>query len=168
MHTGLHFLELLPPRHARWFIRAGSERRIPEGTTIIREGEPIEAVFLVADGLFGVYTAASFPDRVATLGPGEIIGEVSFIDEDTPAASVVALDHALVLCIPRERLRRRMERDSAFAASVYRAIAGTISARFRRMSLWQGLGRRASAARDPLNDIIERLARTDFPARLED
>lgn len=131
MQTGLDFLSRLSPKHVHWVMSAGAEKTVETGAIIVRAGDEITAVYLVLEGLFGVYTAASGNERVATMGPGDIVGEISFIDDLPPSASVVALEPALVLCIERGALRDKLGSDAQFAQDFYRAAAITLSSRLR-------------------------------------
>ena len=46
----------------------------------MREDEPLAYLYIVLEGLFGV-RIASIPDsEIGRVGPGEIIGEISFLE----------------------------------------------------------------------------------------
>ncbi|MGA7413228.1 MAG: cyclic nucleotide-binding domain-containing protein, partial [Bryobacteraceae bacterium] len=69
--------------------------------------------------------------EVARLLSGEVMGEMSFVDNAPPSATVLALEPSLVLDIPRRRLNTKLAEDSAFAARFYRALAMSLAARLR-------------------------------------
>ena len=76
------------------------------GDTIMREGEPGTAMFLLADGRVEVFThdTAGKPLQLATLGPGEFFGEVAMLTGRPRTATVVAADRVTVVEISRQDL----------------------------------------------------------------
>jgi hypothetical protein len=56
---------------------------------------------------------------------------MSLVDGRPPSATVRARDDALVLAIPCERLKAKLQEDSGFAARFYKAIAIFLSDRLR-------------------------------------
>ncbi len=82
------------------------------GETIMREGEPGTAMFLIADGVVDVHThdTAGRPLQLATLGPGEFFGEVAMLTGRPRTATIVASDRATVVEISREDLDSIMAR----------------------------------------------------------
>jgi CRP-like cAMP-binding protein len=58
---------------------------------------------------------------------------MSFIDASPPASTVTALEPSTVLAIPKAKLLAQLDRDVAFAARFYRAIATFLSDRLRAM-----------------------------------
>jgi CRP-like cAMP-binding protein len=85
-------------------VAAGSRREVGAGAKLIEEGRQIDSVYLVIDGAFSVRTAALGGREVARLLSGEVMGEMSFVDNAPPSATVLALEPSLVLDVPRRRL----------------------------------------------------------------
>jgi CRP-like cAMP-binding protein len=75
---------------------------------------------------------------VAELGPGEITGEMSFVDANPPSATVTALENSVVLAIPKAQLLAKLEESPDFAARFYLAIAIFLSYRLRGIEIWLG------------------------------
>jgi putative peptide zinc metalloprotease protein len=63
----------------------GSWEVVAPGTTIIREGEPGDAFYVVAAGQLAVVRDGA---RIATLGPGEYVGETALLTEQPRTATV--------------------------------------------------------------------------------
>lgn len=66
--------------HAALLRHAGEVVRVPEGTLVVRAGQPSDHFCFVLEGAFELYDPAK--DRrigVATLGPGQVIGEIAFL-----------------------------------------------------------------------------------------
>lgn len=70
-----------------------------DGEVVVREGEPGDALYALAEGQAGVFRGLGTPDerRVASLVAGDVFGEVSIISGAPRVASVVAEGPALVL-----------------------------------------------------------------------
>jgi CRP-like cAMP-binding protein len=128
MRNALFVLGQLTDLDADWLARTGGKVKIAAGTTLIAEGRSVDAVFVVLEG----DVVATLAGReLRRLGPGEILGEMSFIDARLPSATVKAATECVVLRVPREALERRLKTDDGFAARFYRAIAMMLSDRLR-------------------------------------
>ena len=123
------FLDLLPDEVADWMVSHAGERRFAEGDVLIREGEVPAAIFMLLEGVLDANSADG--RRLARLGPGSLVGEMSFADKAPASASVVAAEEARTLALPRDALAAQLAADPAFAAGFYRALAATISGRLR-------------------------------------
>jgi CRP-like cAMP-binding protein len=131
MHAALGLLNELDEEDVDWIFRAGSERQIIANTLVVREDEPLAYFYIVLEGLFGV-RVASVPDgEIGRLGPGEIIGEISFLENSFPTASVIAIESSLLLEIPTAVLAQRLKAVPAFGVQFYRALAVLNSRRMR-------------------------------------
>lgn len=60
------------------------EKTVEAGEVLLREGDPAEAIFLLVDGQVGVQRHG---ERLATLGPGSLVGLISAIDGGTHIAT---------------------------------------------------------------------------------
>ena len=131
MKPGLDFLSDLSDGNVSWMLEHGRERQVIANTAILTEGEPVDAMVFVLQGLVGVYLS-SLPDQlVATLGPGELMGEIAFLESSTASASVLAVENSLLLEVAFEELRAEIDRNPNFGASIYHALASTASRRLR-------------------------------------
>jgi len=118
-----------------WMTMNGERRDLEAGGVLVQEGQVLDSLHIVLEGVFAVTTAARRAQAVARLGPGEVVGEVSFVDSRAPVGSVTALTAATVLTLPRAVVAERLSRDTGFAARFYRAIALTLAHRLRKMIL---------------------------------
>jgi CRP-like cAMP-binding protein len=69
--------------------------------------------------------------QIALLQQGEIVGEMSFVDDGLPSATVSCLNAATLLAIDRRDMGDRLAADAGFAARFYRAMAMFLSDRLR-------------------------------------
>jgi CRP/FNR family cyclic AMP-dependent transcriptional regulator len=111
-------------------------RELADGEVLVREGSADDHLYVVADGLVGVvkYIETDSKLTVATLGVGDLAGEMSFVDGTTYQSSLVAVGKARVLGLARERLESLIETNPAIVYHVMRAIIRTVHSTQRRLS----------------------------------
>jgi CRP/FNR family cyclic AMP-dependent transcriptional regulator len=116
-----------------WMLTAGSRRFVPAGGTLIEQGVPVDAVFILLEGRLAVWlkTRATPEREIARLNAGEIVGEMSFVDARPPSATVRALEDSTVFAVPKSVLNAKLVSDSGFAARFYRALAIYLSTTVR-------------------------------------
>ena len=131
MQTALGLLSELDEKDVDWIFRTAFERQVIADTVIVREDEPLPYLYIVLEGLFGVRIASVPDSEIGRLGPGEIIGEISFLENMLPSATVTAIESSLLLEIPSVLLAERLEAIPSFGAQFYRALAILNSRRVR-------------------------------------
>jgi CRP-like cAMP-binding protein len=131
MLKGLAFLEVLEDRDVEWMVANSRRREIPSGSVLIRQGEPVESLFLILDGAFNITVSVPRQHQVARLCAGELVGEMSFVDSYPASATVTAGINSSVLSIDRADLTGKMEADIGFAARFYKGISVLLSDRLR-------------------------------------
>ncbi|WP_240046922.1 mechanosensitive ion channel family protein [Paracraurococcus ruber] len=97
------------------------EHALPRGTTVVRQGDSGDSLFLLAEGVLEVRAlqdgAEMAPDR---MGPGAIFGEMSLLTGQPRSATVTAETDCLVMELRRQDLdpvlRRRPELAESLAA----------------------------------------------------
>lgn len=80
----------------------------PAQTALITAGEPGDRVYVVLSGTVKVFTDTADGSEVilALLGPGEVVGEMSLVDNLARSASVTTLETSVLASIDRERFWR--------------------------------------------------------------
>jgi extracellular factor (EF) 3-hydroxypalmitic acid methyl ester biosynthesis protein len=131
VQEGLRLLSELTDDDICWLQDEGHEEQTIAGTALIREGERPDAIFVVLEGLVGIEVEAITNQRIALRGPGQLLGEVSFLDGQPASATVKSVENTLLLVLPRTTLEARLLTDSAFAARFYRACARVVARRLR-------------------------------------
>lgn len=113
----------------------GDEVGVSPDDTIIEAGEPNEFMYLLLDGAFKVYLPKGPGREVArTLGhrgPGDLLGEYSFMDSFRPTARVTASTPGLMLQVGHEVFRKWLDSDADIASTVYRNILAYLVVRLR-------------------------------------
>jgi bacteriocin-type transport-associated protein len=142
-----------------WMIATGNRQEIPLGTVLIREGRPVDGLYIILEGTMSVAVteedhnpltlvfAALDGDEpsgreIARLLRGDMVGEMPFVDEHLPATTVKALENSLVLMIPQQQLAVKLQQDVVFASHFYRTIAILLSDRLQDLASRLGYGRR--------------------------
>ena len=144
-----------------WMIANGSCQKLEAGSILLQEGRPAEALYLLLNGLvkvtisetaanplelafaaLGTSTTGSFGKEIATLRPGEFIGEMPFGDTRLASTSVCAVENSLVLAIPGRSLKVKRQQDLGWAARFEEVVATLAAERFRDTINQLGYGRR--------------------------
>jgi CRP/FNR family cyclic AMP-dependent transcriptional regulator len=132
----LFILGELSDRDLDWMLATGSRQEIAAGTVLIQEEEPIDALYIVLDGTLMVSIAALGGREISKIGCGEVLGEMSFVDDHPPSATVKAIENSVLLAIPRQQLADKLQQDVLFALRFYRAITKFLSNRLRGAVNW--------------------------------
>jgi CRP/FNR family transcriptional regulator, cyclic AMP receptor protein len=97
----------LDPSEAESLQRRGSIRSFARGQALLHEGQVPDRVLILREGRVKVYCTTSAGKEVvlAVRGVGELVGELSAIDDDPRSASIVALDRVEALVISAREFR---------------------------------------------------------------
>jgi CRP-like cAMP-binding protein len=169
MFEGLSLLKELAEDDVEWILETGKEHQVPAQTAITQEGIRPDGLYLVLRGLAEVTVASGGGRRLATLGPGELIGEVSLLEDRPASATVKAVESTLLLAIPHQALAVKLVAEPPFAARWYRAFALILAQRLRqRVTVLTQQLERDEAPEDPYADLWQPLeeALEDLKLRL--
>lgn len=110
-------------------------RHIPEAAFLIRAGETDSTLFAVEDGHLDIVGMDDGRETVlATVGPGDVIGEVSFIDDSPRAVSVKAGEATTVRAWDKRTLSEALAFDPQLLAKFGVAMAELLVERLRDLS----------------------------------
>lgn len=129
MRKVLIILGQLKDSDAEWMARAGVKRHVLSGTTIINEGTRSPYLYILLEGHLDIVDARL--GRVANLGTGEIVGEMSFVDDAPPSASVIADGDCVVLELAHSDIEEHMGSDPGFGMRFYKALCFFLADRLR-------------------------------------
>jgi CRP/FNR family cyclic AMP-dependent transcriptional regulator len=127
----LFILGGLDDQDLSWIINRGKTQVIPPGETLIYEGRTIGALYIVLKGVLSVSISPNGERELAKLYEGEVVGEISFIDNRPPLATVKAIEESLVLMVPRYELIAQLHRNAGFASRFYQGICLCLASRMR-------------------------------------
>ncbi|MGL5942258.1 MAG: cyclic nucleotide-binding domain-containing protein [Waterburya sp.] len=154
-----------------WAVANGTIEKISAQTTLIHQGGPVDALYLLLDGQMKVSLESDQSNpltnifatlegieasgkEIAKLHKGEIIGEASFIDGRSPYATVTAVEDSLVLSLARPLLIAKLQQDIGFASRFHQAIATLLADKLQGIISRLSVGRRTYVQGKSLNDQI--------------
>jgi CRP/FNR family cyclic AMP-dependent transcriptional regulator len=144
MRKVLYILGQLDDADVEWLARTGKREKHAPGVVLIRSGEKNDFLYIVTDGSLSVVLPSGF--KLAKVGVGEILGEISLVASRPPTASVVVEEACTVLAVPQRALREQLKRNQGFAARFYRALAIFLADRMSSTMTTLGYGKPQDAA----------------------
>ncbi len=127
----------LPPAAAAAVLARAEERHFPAGATILRQGDPPDALHVLLSGSAEIvlyregHREGAERLRVATIAPGAIFGEMAVLTGAPRSADVVARAPCRSLALPAAALAVLEVQDAAAAGALLRAIARQIDSNLR-------------------------------------
>jgi CRP-like cAMP-binding protein len=115
-----------------WALVADKASRVQfkEGAILIQKGKRANGVYLLLKGSARV-VIPSQASRI--LGPGEICGEMSFLEDSPASASVIAEGNVEAYHLDRTTLQTLFELYPHLGSRFYRSLATNLSHRLREL-----------------------------------
>ena len=155
MRKVLFIMSQLSDEDVEWMASQGERLRIEGGHCLIEHNSRVDSLYIVIDGQLEVNLAGGA--RVAELGSGEVIGEMTLVDPAPTTVSVSALMPTLLLRLPLTTLRAQLAADISFAARLYRALATFLADRLRNTTRRMGQNAAPPSDEAQLEDLNEDL-----------
>lgn len=143
-----------------WMLANGISEKMPVGTALIEQGKSVPAIYLLLEGMLGVYinTGDNGETReieVAKRVKGDILGEMSFIDGGMASATVRTIEPSWVLALSQSMLAAKLQEDSGLASRFYLAIVQILSNRCQDLLVRGGLSAIDTRDTNLLSEDIE-------------
>jgi serine/threonine-protein kinase len=107
-------------RRGAWHLPRVS---LPAGSTIVRQGDPGNAAYIIQEGRCAAYHGeGAEATELRIMGPGEVFGETAIFSDKPRTASVKALSDVVLLEVTREILSQAVGLNSWMGAFI-RALA---------------------------------------------
>ena len=123
--------QVLTAADAAELAKAGGTRALNRGKYLFKVNDPGNALYVVLQGSLEVVlgTPATGETVVATIGAGQIVGELEVMTQSLRVASLMAAEDVMLLEIPADKLDQllRLNRPSANKLVAY--IAKTLARR---------------------------------------
>lgn len=118
------------------FSQVAVPRTFPAGTRVFHEGDDSHACYIVKVGSFRVTREHSDGRAItlATLGPGEILGELAMLDGDKRSASAEAVVDGELLALPANDVRALLARHPEIALKLVAGLVRRLRAANVRIS----------------------------------
>jgi CRP/FNR family transcriptional regulator, cyclic AMP receptor protein len=104
--AGVPFFKYLDDNEREILARQIDEVRIPAGELVFKVNDPGGTMFVIRKGACEVFFKDDTGERIVleNPGPGEVFGEISFLDGGARTASVLAVEDLEALAVDREDL----------------------------------------------------------------
>jgi CRP/FNR family transcriptional regulator len=118
------------------FSQVAVPRSFPAGTRVFHEGDSSDACYIVSEGSFRVTREHSDGRAItlATLGPGEIFGELAMLDGDKRSASAESITDGTLLALPANDVRGLLGRNPEIALKLVAGLVRRLRAANMRLS----------------------------------
>ena len=103
--------------------KAGDEVTLEAGSLVVDQGQTGREAFVI---LKGSATVRRNGKKVATLGPGSVVGELSLLDHGPRTASVVADTDCVMLVISQRQFLGVLDSIPALSHKLLATLAGRI------------------------------------------
>lgn len=123
--SGVPLFSQLRKRDLTRLGRSITEREYKEGKTIVKEGDPATAFFIVTKGRVEVLASSGRKKstKVKELGRGAFFGEMALIDGARRGATVRAVTDTECLVLPRRAFLSELRENPRIAVSMLPAIS---------------------------------------------
>lgn len=112
-------------------VDKASRQTFNAGQHIVQRGKRTHGLYLFLKGTALAQIQSQGPSR--KIEPGEVCGEISFLDELPATANVVADDRVDAFYIDRPTLQSLFELFPHLGSRFYKSLAGILSRRLREM-----------------------------------
>jgi CRP/FNR family transcriptional regulator, cyclic AMP receptor protein len=127
---GVPLFEGLSKKELAAVTKATEQLEYREGQTLGEQGTRANEAFVVVSGAITVRRNGK---KVATLGPGEVVGEMSLLDGEPRSADLIANEDSTVLYISRREFNGLLEDNAKLSAKVLRSLAQRLRETDRRL-----------------------------------
>jgi len=105
------------------FVEVGQRRRYPAGSALFLAGDPPGVAFALLDGTVDIVAGDVV---IATMGPGQLLGEIAALDGLPRSASAIAATDVDAATLPAGRLNQLLEENPTFALHLLRLLAARL------------------------------------------
>jgi CRP/FNR family cyclic AMP-dependent transcriptional regulator len=139
MLAGTPLFEGLTKRQLTAIAKVADYQAYEPGAVLVREQEDVQRLLIVRSGTAAVLRKGTVTDdgggvhegasrRLATVGPGDVVGELSLIDGKRASASVIAETPLDALLVYRTRFKKLLESMPELYPRLLAAMAARIRA----------------------------------------
>jgi CRP-like cAMP-binding protein len=98
------------------------------GEAVITEGVPSHSLYVVREGSVSVGKGGT---TITSLGQGDLVGEISFLDKGEPSATVTTLEETTFIEIPGEAFEELLDENRDLAFKIMKSVTATLCERLR-------------------------------------
>ncbi|HZE26688.1 MAG TPA: cyclic nucleotide-binding domain-containing protein [Terriglobales bacterium] len=128
LQTAKHRLEFLTQNDWMLIVDRAKRSVFKKGETLIQQGQRSKTVYLLVKGKATVEASQSF---IAHIGPGQICGEMAFLENGVASATVTAEEEVETCAVDGPVLFDLFELFPHLGSRFYRSLAVNLSRRLR-------------------------------------
>ena len=130
------FFGILNQSDLEWILHQATAENCQPGRVLIQEGHPVESLYLSLSGTLAVTVSRQDggEQELKRLFAGELMGEMSFLDNHLPSATIKVVEDSQVLSLSKNTLARKLEIDGDFASRFYHLLSLKLSDQLRGLS----------------------------------
>ncbi|MAR06905.1 MAG: hypothetical protein CL862_07370 [Cyanobium sp. NAT70] len=150
------FLQRASPELINWLTQENENRDIPAKSLLIEEGKEIESIYVLTKGKLVVKTTNQLGTEslLNQLSPGCIVGEMSWLENRPPVASVEADRASSIQVVPFKAVERLSISQPALAAEFQRLIAEKLALQIKSQNLFIHRFNHEENSIDPLRKAL--------------
>jgi uncharacterized protein YhbP (UPF0306 family) len=119
----------LPVQHAENILSSLQPTTVTAGETIVRQGTPADKILIMVDGEAEVIREEDgFERQIASLGSGDLYGEIAIMRDEPRSASVKAKTDAKLLSLDRESFKNLIAQSMEITPDFDRVIRDRLDA----------------------------------------
>ncbi len=100
-----------------------------KGQQVFKVGDKADCAYIVESGTINLFAVSQQDDLIASLGQGELLGEMGVIDQSKRSVSAFAASDLELLVIDREQITKRLEKSDP----IIRGVMEVLLRRIRNM-----------------------------------
>lgn len=129
-----HICRYIQKDHLQAFMDSGTMRMLQAGMRLFDEGQPGESMFAILSGGISIKKRGKDgqEETLTSLGPGEIVGEMSMVDRQPRSAGAVVFADATLFELNRRQLVQLAKTRPDISTRLLFAVVETISMRLRQ------------------------------------
>ena len=125
--------ENLDQKEIMKLLKLSEHLMVRGGDEIVRQGEPCDGVYIIADGVFDVLKSGADNRVLARLEELSFFGEMSLVTESPRAASVVCVEDGRLTKLPIDKFNELLESGDITAYKVVRNMSRILAQRLARI-----------------------------------
>ncbi|MFP6665908.1 MAG: iron-containing redox enzyme family protein [Pirellulales bacterium] len=113
-------------------LRMAEPLTLPQGAGLITEGDPHRSLFILQSGSLNVsQEREGCEQQLGTIEPGDVVGEIAFVDQRPRSATVTVREDAELLKLDHATVMRTLVNNPAALADLVQALAVRVTLRLR-------------------------------------
>ena len=129
----------VPPGLMQQILAQSHIRELQPGERLLSPDQDNQSIFLLLSGAMQVHINETHQEPLATLGTGDVVGEMSVLDSEKPSATVTATDFTRLLEVHESVIWRAIDATEGMARNLLYILSGRL--RHNTVALLESLRR---------------------------